>query len=125
MRDVLVNEMLHREGFPPFAYSVILTVEDYNEFIDDFYGKNTLVADDLFDYREYKINSMNISFIEFVAWCMSEGNVEGYKHVFRQNFNEFHIELIHDAIKSGRITLEDIFDKFKENPSINIMKYII
>lgn len=107
------------------AKGVFETVEDCQTFYSDFYNRNRYVADDLLDYREYKIAKSNINLDKFLDKCYNVGMEQSFKSTFFQSFTINEIELIEKAITDKKTSLEQLFMDFKKNPNKNILKNVL
>lgn len=107
------------------AEGVFESVEDCQMFYIDFYNRNRYVADDLLDYREYKIEKANISLDLFLDKCYNEGIEQAFKSTFLQSFTLSSIKLVEKAIEDGKTSLEQLFKDFKKNPNENVLKNVL
>jgi hypothetical protein len=107
------------------AEGVFESVEDCQKFYIDFYNRNRYVADDLLDYREYKIERANISLDLFLDKCYNEGMEKAFKSTFLQSFTLSNIKLVEKAIEDGKTSLEQLFTDFKKNPNKNVLKNVL
>lgn len=107
------------------AEGVFESVEDCQMFYIDFYNRNRYVADDLLDYREYKIEKASITLDLFLDKCYNEGIEKAFKSTFLQSFTLSNIQLVEKAIEDGRTSLEQLFSDFKKNPNKNVLKDVL
>lgn len=120
-----VEDVKRKFNLPEQFTDIVLTSSDCSVFLNNFYGDNHNIIDDILDFREYKIFTNRIEYSDFSEMCMQEGLLHSFRHTFLQHFSEESIELIEMRISDGSITLREVFDKFKKNPNINIMRYIL
>lgn len=114
----LSNELSH------FAKVLIKTEDDCIDFYINYFGNNNYIIYDLLDYRKSKID-MSISFDEFVELCSNKGIKKAFEEIFLYYFSPQIVEFIEATINEERITLEEIYFSFVENPDENILKKII
>ena len=91
-------------------------------FYDNFYGRNRYAIDDLLDYREEKIKTSEITIDLFLQMCYTSNMLEVFTKTFYQSFTLADMEIIGQAIESGRTSLETIYSGFKQNPNKNILR---
>lgn len=109
------------------AESLFETVEEYQLFYIEYYGRNRYVIDDLLDYREYKIRNSQVTLELFLRECSFGGKrmSEIFKTTFFQTFSEEDMLLVERAVTDGHTTLETLFSDFKKNPNKNVLKNVL
>jgi hypothetical protein len=107
------------------ATGVLQTIEDCDYYYIEHHGKNRFPADDLLDFREYKIEKENISLNQFLDLCEQDGIANAFPRVFLQSFSLVDMAMVNDALNQGRTSLEELFADFKKNPNKNIMKNVL
>lgn len=122
----IINNLLSLPQNTANGLSEILLKEkkDFHIFYIEFFGKNRHLSDDLFDFREYKINKNKLSLSIFMSNCLY-GLKQTFIETFLQKFSDDDIQQISSAIEEGRVTLEYIFNSFYENINLNIMRYVL
>ncbi|GIN67038.1 hypothetical protein FKN04_12835 [Bacillus glycinifermentans] len=121
-----VEQFIHSLSLPfVIAKGILRSDEDCHLFYNKFYMKNRNTVDDLLDFKEYKISKSNIELNEFLKICQEEGIHEIFEQTFFQVFSPPEIKLINSALSSGKVTLTQIYNSFKENPHKNVMKNIL
>lgn len=112
---------------PSDFYVLFEDDSDYHLFLKDFYLKNKYLLDDLLDFREYKINKSKITFDSFKEMCYNSmvGVRKAFEKTFLQSFTDSEIEIISEAIVSGRVSLKQLFSDFQKNPEKNILKNVL
>lgn len=109
-------------------YIASVLFENWNDctlFLTLFHNKNRQPLDDLLDFREHKITNANKSLTEFVEDYNSNGLKVSFERTFYQYLDSGSVSLLEDAIASGKVSVEYLFNKFKENHNRNIMKYVL
>lgn len=112
-------------SLPSIAKGILRTDDDCQSFYIGYYRKNKHVADDLFDYREMKIEEAKVDLSTFLQKCEENEIQEVFEDTFLQSFSLIDMDIINDAIEKGRASLESIFASFVENPNKNIMKNVL
>lgn len=107
-----------------FRIALLDTERHCKEFFRYFYRKNHRLIDDLFDYKQYRIQLENITYGQFVARC-NENVKSALEQTFFQRLSNADMEKILNAIDYGKITLEQLYVNFKNNPRKNIMRYVL
>ena len=101
------------------------TWEDCELYLRQYHNRNALNVDDLLDFREAKIANSTIGLDTFVLKCKNNDLRTSFEQTFYQSFKQTDIEMIEKAIGTGRTSLENIFENFKNNPNKNILKYVL
>lgn len=107
------------------AEPLLKTVEDCQQFYSDFYNRNRHVADDLLDYREYKITKSEITLDIFLNQCYTLGMQQAFELTFLQSFSLKDIKIVNDAIADRKVTLASLYGNFKKNPNKNVLKNVL
>lgn len=120
-----IDDFINSLSLPRVARSILKTNKDCEIFAKSYWMNNQYVIDDLYDYREYKIESANVTYSEFLEKCIADGIRNTFQEVFIQDFTLEDIVLIQQSILDDKTSLESIYISFNKNININIMKYII
>lgn len=122
-----VENFVESLNLPKDAVVLLETVEDCQNFFENFYMRNRYLVDDLLDFREYKIEKSEINLDTFVEKCYNNevGMKKAFESTFYQTFTDEHIQLVVNAIDSGKTSLEQLFKDFLRNPNKNILKNVI
>ena len=122
--QILSDTFIQLYDLPEMAYDVLKAEEDCIEFQNCFMGKNRNAFDDLLDYREHKIDRLNISLVEFIAMC--DNNIkDAFEKTFMQSFSNDDLDIVVGAVFEGKITLTTIYTNFRRNINRNIMRYVL
>lgn len=124
--EILTN-LLNMIEKTAHGYSDILfkTENDFQYFYINYYGLNRFLADDIFDYREYRIKKNDVTLIKFLNKCHNDGIKVTFEETFMKAFSLDEIRFISQAIQNNKISLEEIFNKFQSNINTNIMRYVL
>lgn len=120
-----VGEFIESLNLPNVSIAIISTKDDCKTFFSDFYMKNPYIIDDVLDFREFKIAKSKKTADIFVNECNTNGMKATFEETFMQSFTDESINLVRDALDSGKTSLDIIFRKFKINPNENILKNIL
>ena len=110
------------------VYIAIVLFENWGDcvaFMNLFYAKNKFLIDDLMDFREYKIYQSTKSLKEFLDDYNVNGLKASFERMFYQSFNEDEVNILNGAIASGKVSVDELFYKFKGNHNRNILKYVL
>lgn len=107
------------------AKGVLQNFDDCKEFYIGHYGRNKHVVDDILDFREKKIEESEITLDTFCDMCYHNGVEDSFLKTFYQSITSFEAQLIDNAIESGSVSLEDIYEGFTKNPNKNILRYVL
>jgi|SRR5690606_19618642 len=110
------------------ATSILRTTEDCQYFLNNFYGKNPRrLIDDLLDFLEDKIIRMNVSLETFLSRCsLGDGMLKvAFEETFLDDFSDETMEVISSALINHKITLEQLFLNFQQNPLKRIVSYVV
>jgi hypothetical protein len=94
-------------------------------FYIGFLNRNRYVIDDLLDYRENKIENINITLDQFLDMCYNVNMLEAIETCFLQPITLLDVALIDKALSNGRTSLEVIYSEFQRNPNKNILKNVL
>lgn len=107
------------------AFILFESEEDCKDFYISFFGRNRYIIDDLLDYREKKISNMKVT-IDKLNYMYHNGvKHKVLEKVFLQPFSADDASLIDLAIKSGRLSLDTILYRFKNNVNENVLKNVL
>lgn len=105
---------------------VLLTTDgECNDFYIGFLGRNTYIIDDLLDYRESRLSVSDISLNKFVEMCDTGIIRDVFEQTFLQSVSNTEMNLINRAIFNGKISLKDIYCRFRKNVNESILKYVL
>lgn len=108
------------------AKSILKSKRDCELFSERFYKSTRRVTTDLLDFRLYKIEASGITMEIFLTACLTDGvSCSLFEQVFMEEFIEEDIVRINEALLAGKVTLESLFTKFKENPDKRILLYLV
>lgn len=105
--------------------AILQTEKDITLFVANFYKTNSLVINDLLDYKSFKVSDNNYSFEQFVSMYEKEGVLTSFTKMFLQDFSHSDIDLITAVISTELMTLEILYTNFMKNIYVNIMRYIM
>lgn len=121
-----VVNFINSLNLPEELANVLLkSKSDCNLFFNEFYLKNSLILDDLLDFREYKISKSDKSAKSFVDDCNSRNLKDVFEETFYQRFTDDDISHIQALINSNELSLYNLFVNFKSNINKNILKYVL
>lgn len=120
-----VNGFIESLKLPELAKVLLVSTEDCEFFLKNYYLKNNFLYDDLLDFRDYKIEKSDKTFDSFKKDCYTKNLRQAFEQTFYQTFTVYDIEHITNAIITNRTSLEQLFNAFKENPDKNIMKIVL
>lgn len=120
-----VQNFINKLGLPYLANILFKTIGECQSFYRDYYKKNVNVIDDLLDYREYKLSTSNITLEKYLKMCHESGVKIAFENTFLQPISPQESILIEEAITSGKVTLEYIYNSFQNNVNKNILKYVL
>lgn len=107
------------------ARILLKSAEDCQDFYIGFFGRNKYVIDDMLDYREVRIKISGLTLDTFLWFCDYKVDKALFEKVFLQSFTDEDISIIKNAVETGKITLDEIYNNFKKNPNENILKNVL
>lgn len=116
MVDSFIKLLNLNNGAEKFARVLIKTNQDCKEFYEKFLYKNKLIINDLYDFRNSKINISSVTLDKFLSMCHTIGIKEAFETTFLYHFSVHIIELVENMISEGKTSLEEIYMSFIENP---------
>lgn len=120
---VYVQEFIQSLQLPQaVAEGCLFSERCCKSFYVGFYGNNRYIVDDLLDYREDKIKNSQITLDLFLEMCYTVNMLEVFTKTFYQSFTIADMDIIGQAISSGRASLETIYTDFENNPNKNILR---
>jgi hypothetical protein len=120
-----IENFIKTYELPEVAEGILLTNEDCDLFLQEFYSKNHYVIDDLLDFKEYKISSSEITVIEFLNMCNNGEMHMAFETTFLQKFSPEDMSFIEEKIKSRATNLKEIYVKARKNPFRNVLKIVL
>lgn len=123
--DNNVQKFIDKLGLPTLANILLKTFDECQTFYRDYYKKNANVIDDLLDYREYKLSISDMTFDKYLEMCRNLGVKVAFENTFLQPISMQEAALIEKAIFSGKVTLEHIYNSFRQNINVNVLKYVL
>jgi hypothetical protein len=124
-RGMEVQNFINKLGFDNLTNVLFKTSEDCQLFYRKYYKTNVNVIDDLLDFREHKLETIEISLDQYFELCSNKGMKVAFEITFLHPIIEQEVVLIEKAINDGRVTLEYIYNSFKKNINKNIMQYVL
>lgn len=119
----LVEMFIGENSLPPFAHDVLRSMDDCRQYESLFHGESHDVSMDLMQYKTFLIETSTITLDSFLQMCYTNKVRQAFETTFFQSFNDERMEIIMQSLAGGKVTLEEVFTKFKKNPNRNIMRY--
>jgi hypothetical protein len=107
------------------ANILLKNIEQCNVFFTEYLGRNLHRIDDIFDYREYRIETLSLDVDEFISSCANGIDRDLFENVFLQSFSDCEMKLLKDAIDSEKLSLSAMYNRFSSNPNENVMRYVL
>jgi hypothetical protein len=108
----------------PLLHSLISSLEEFDDFITNFWGQSECQGFDIANFRAYKLNKMKVSFtrLEQVFGQNPQLALEELtqRPVHKNTTNE-----IVNGIANGKFTLMTIFDKFMSNKDLSLSRILL
>lgn len=98
---------------------------DYKEFFINFWDEENKFQS-ICKYRLHKIRKINLSFERFVR-VYRRNEIKALELLFQHPVYQFDVDLLNEKIRSGKLTLEELFSLHKEEPGrclLNILNSI-
>lgn len=123
--DNFIQSMEFSEKSRELARVLLKSRKDCNIFYIKFLGRNENYFDDLWDYRESKLSTSIVKDEEFYAIDIFDLDKTFLESVFMQPLNSIELKLIVGSILNNVITYNDLYNKFKKYPNVNILKHVL
>ncbi|MGV4321164.1 hypothetical protein [Bacillus mojavensis] len=107
------------------SHAVLETTEDCRSFYSGFYGRNESALEDLLDYREKKLADSNVNINMFVQMCLDNDVEYALKKAFFTAITPNESIFITEAVRNGKVSLEEIYMFLKDDPNNNILRIML
>lgn len=110
-------------NLPTVADSFFRNIDDCNTYIEKFHGKKPRALQNLADFKQYQISNSMMTLDIFLDMCNNSRVQDAFEETFFQPFTQDEIIFMTEVIEDGKLSFEELYFKFQENPRRNIIRH--
>jgi hypothetical protein len=103
---------------------LIETKEDIELFLNEYWRGKDKVFFAIQKFRQDKLRSSDLSFEEFES-LYNQDKTEALQKLFKHTVHKQDVKFLEQKIHNGEITLKELYDLHKEEPTMNMMRFLL